>query len=212
MKISFPILFFFILSSCNLSQNKKELVLKYMKNSIIIDYKGNHEFIKIPFVNIVQQLDEEPVHCIDSIKKTIYIYVPAMGIVKYSLATGKQVEGYQLTMRYHINNRLFKMHLLNGKVIFSSSFYILIFNENLELEMDVRSVIENKIKEGLVLHNYDFEFIGDTLLFKAMFVDRSEFSNNTRYKRIYKDYEFIIGQKGIQCNNCDSSKNVSIVP
>lgn len=192
---------FITLISCN--KNKETITLKYNNNNILINYRGNEEYLRIPFKSIEKIKDSIPVYYIDSIKKTIFIYVPSFGIKNFDLSNKKLINERFLEYKYHKRNHSFKLFILNHNVVLSSYLQVLVFNENLELKADLRDTIERNLCPMLALHKYEIEFKGDTLLFKALFVKTSDFKSNNRYKSIYKDYEFILKDSNIRCNNCD---------
>ncbi|HAN76395.1 MAG TPA: hypothetical protein DCQ31_00805 [Bacteroidales bacterium] len=109
-----------------------------------------------------------------------------------------------LDFKYHQRNHLFNLLNINDYIIFTSASKVLAFNKNLELILDIRDEIEKNVCSEYALHKFNVEFSKDTLLFKVLIIERFDFKHNKRFKKIYKDYEFIIGKNKIECNNCDT--------
>lgn len=206
MKVFYSILFLATLSSCSQHKREHDITLKYSGNNIIINYNGNNEYMKIPFKPLDEIIENEPAYCIDTISNTIYTYVPSFGLKNYDLKNKSLMNERFLESKFHRRDHSFKLYLLNSYVIFSSYLQVLIFDKNLLFKVDLRNTIEQNACIGDDLHDFKLEIIGDTLLFKTIFVESSDFYTNKRFKKIYKDYEFILKGGSIICNNCDTCK------
>jgi len=204
MKVIYSIFLVVLIISCTQHTNNKKITLEYKNNNIFINYGDNKEYIKVPFIPVEQIKEEKPAFCVDANNNTLFIYIPFSGIKKYDLSSKKVLYDYFMEYRYYKRNHSFQLHIIDDYVVFSSYLRILIFNKKLELQADIRDTIEKNTCPGFALHKFDIEFNKDTLLFKAMFVEISDFKENKRYKRIFKDYEFILGRYKIECKNCDS--------
>lgn len=206
MRIIIIIILFGLLQSCNQNKNKTLVALGYKENNILINYDGHKEYIKIPFRPEAQFQENSPAFCLDTLNNIIFIYIPSFGIKKFDLSNKRLIKDSFWELKYHRRNHSFQLRILKDFIVFSSYTRILIFNKNLEIKADLRDTIEANLCPELALHKFDTSFCGDTLLFKALFVEKDEFQRNKRYKHILKDYEFIFKNESIICNNCDRCK------
>jgi hypothetical protein len=207
MRVFYIIVFLITLLSCTKNKGKQGITLEYKANNIFINYNGNKDYIKIPFIPEEQLNEKNPAYCIDTLNNTIFTFVPGFGIKNYDLSSKRLIKDCLLEYKYHKRNHSFQLRILNDYIVFSSYSRVLIFNKNLELKANLRDTIERNLCPELALHKYEIEYIGDTLLFKALFVEKSDFESNKRHKRILKDYEFVIKDGSIMCNNCDKCKS-----
>mgnify|MGYP000914158446 CR=1 FL=1 len=192
------------LIGCIRSKSSEDIILDYEGDNILVHYNGDREYIKIPFANIAPLKDTHPAFCVDSTNSSIFIYVPNFGIKKYDLSSKKFLHEDPLSYKYQKMNHTYKLNLINEYVVLSSYLHILVYNKELKLEASLRDTIEKNMCPELELHSFDKEFIGDTILFKSMFIEKNDFAVNKRYKRIYKDFEFILSPYKVECNNCDT--------
>jgi hypothetical protein len=172
----------------------------YNNQGIVIN-QDNKEYIQIPCKIALQNKDEKPAYCIDSLKHQIFICIPYFGIKCFNLSNKTLIKEQILENKYFRKNYSYNLRIINNYIVFSSYLQVCILNKNLEFVADIRDTIDTYKPHELALHKFNVEFSKDTLLFKAMFVDRSDFLRNKRYKRIFKDYEFILGGGKIKCNN-----------
>ena len=203
MKMIYFIVLLSALASCSQKMTKKQIIVEYKNDNILINCNDNQDYIKIPFHPTTPLKEEVPAYIFDTLRNTIFIYVPDFGIKHYDLSNKKLIQDRFLEFRYHKRNHFFKLRLLNNYVVLTSYFKVLIFNKDLEVKADLRDTIERNLCPEFALHKYEVGFTKDTLLFKAMIVEKSDFEKNKRHKSILKDYEFVIGKGKIQCNNCD---------
>ncbi len=196
---------------CSRNKSKEDVLLRYMGDNIVVNYNGVKEYMRIPFPNIEPQIALQPVFCVDITNNSIFIYVPHFGVTKYDLLSKKLVQEDTLLYKYQKMNDSYGLRILNDHVILSSHLHILVYNKNLKIEASLRDTIEENLCPNYALHSFDSEFLGDTLLFKAMFIEINDFGLNKRFKRIYKDFEFILGQGKVMCNNCDTCNRKSVL-
>jgi hypothetical protein len=208
---SFCVIIILGLIGCIRSKSNEDIILVYEVDNILVHYNGDKKYIKVPFANIEPLNDLQPAFCVDSTNSSIFIYVPHFGIKKYDLSSKKLLHENPLSYKYQKMNHTYKLNLINEHVVLSSYLHILVYNKELEIEASLRDTIEKNICPELALHYFDKEFIGDTILFKAMFIEENDFTVNKRYKRIYKDFEFILSPYKVACNNCDTCNKRNVL-
>jgi hypothetical protein len=207
MKWFYAILVFAMVSCSNIKPNEAVHV-EYKDSNIIVNFNRNKGHIEVPYAPTeMQATDITPAFCIDSTSNSIFIYVPSFGIKKYNLSNNELSKEAYLEYIYRKMNHSYSLSIINEYVVLSSYLQVLVYNKNLEIKADLRDTIETNLCPKYALHYFNTEFSGDTILFKAMFVEINDFDANKRYKRIYKDYEFILEPDKIICNNCDSCRN-----
>jgi hypothetical protein len=205
------VILIFTLVGCSNIHTKEEITAEFKNDNILIAYNGNKEYFKIPYATTDTMAGIKPALCIDSINNTIYIYVPSFGIEKYNLSNKKLIKEAYLEYIYRKMNHSYSLQIINDYLILSSYLQILVYDKNLEMRANLRQTIETDLCPEYALHYFNTEFIGDTILFKALFVEIGDFEANRRHKRIYKDYEFILRPDKVICNNCDTCNNKNVL-
>ncbi len=211
MKIFYILLLVLTIVRCTYIKSSERLTIEYKGSDILINFNGEKGYITIPFDTIEQLNEIKPAFCLDTTNNTIFIYVPSFGIRNYDLSSKKILYERQLSRRFHKRNHSFKLCIVDDNVVFISELQILVLNRNLDILANLRDTVEMNSCPNLALHDFEAAFIGDTLLFKAMFIDKHDFDKNKRYRRIYKDYEFILSHEKVICNNCDTCETKNIL-
>ena len=171
-------LLFIVLESCGHKYSKDQIEVRFKDNCVVVDYKDSMDYIKIPIQTDLPIKEKVPAYCIDTLNNSIYLYIPYFGIKNYSLSNKSLIHEKHLEYRYHTRNHSFRINQINDFIVLSSYTQVLIFSKNLESQANIRDTIERKLCQNIALHKFDVEFIKDTLLFKAMFVEINDFKFN----------------------------------